>query len=339
MVQRFLPQHARSARFAHIRWIVFFCPAFGAAAYVSREIPPVAVICLILCVGSLALRVRGLRRPPIVLEVDLDRRTITVVQLASRGNPESLDSWEPLMVSQVEQPVRESDSTTTAYVVTSSAHPEIALFVASSPEAARRKMEGVARQWKIASRALGGAVRTPSELGVPLHLRLHDDASARATLGPLSQWGVGLQSSSDGHALTPLAGSVSILGQLVLLVIFVAIVGYENAGQFRTELSQGDPEATFLAVLGAAFFLIFLVLGIRATFFPPVLRITPHGVSYGFKKMDFSEIEEVTATSPLQIVGGRKHITLSGAFCTSDGRQSVAHEIQRLIIETATLTA
>lgn len=152
-VRRFLPQAARSSRFAHIRWIVFFCPAFGAAAYASRDIPPVAVIFLILCVGSLALRVRGLLRPSIVLEVDLDRRTITLVRPASRGNPEPLDSWAPLIVSKVEQPLRESDSTTTVYVVTSSAHPEIALFVASSPWDARAKMEGVARQWKIAARA------------------------------------------------------------------------------------------------------------------------------------------------------------------------------------------
>lgn len=47
------------------------------------------------------------------------------------------------------------------------------------------------------------------------------------------------------------------------------------------------------------------------------------------------EIEEVTSTFPVELVGDRRSLVLGHTFCFPDAMEAVAHEIQRLIIEVA----
>ena len=51
--------------------------------------------------------------------------------------------------------------------------------------------------------------------------------------------------------------------------------------------------------------------------------------------MAFREIEELTATYPIELIGDRRTLTLGETFCRPGAAQTVAHELQRLIIEVA----
>jgi hypothetical protein len=51
--------------------------------------------------------------------------------------------------------------------------------------------------------------------------------------------------------------------------------------------------------------------------------------------MAFREIEEMTTTYPIELIGDRRSLTLGETFCRPGAVETVAHELQRLIIEVA----
>jgi hypothetical protein len=82
-------------------------------------------------------------------------------------------------------------------------------------------------------------------------------------------------------------------------------------------------------------FLWMIAKGVRDAFFPGTVRITDRGVSYRFSRISFREIEELTTTHPIELIGDRRTLTLGDTFCNPGAVKTVAHELQRLIIEVA----
>jgi hypothetical protein len=51
--------------------------------------------------------------------------------------------------------------------------------------------------------------------------------------------------------------------------------------------------------------------------------------------MAFDQVEEVTASLPIEVVGDRRILSLAVSFCPPEATEAVAHELQRLILEAA----
>jgi hypothetical protein len=200
-------------------------------------------------------------------------------------------------------------------------------------------MEALARAWRLPCRSYGGAVRSPDALDTPLHERLRGDGAARV-MKPLSpEWGVRIDALSPGYAMVSTHRSWAPLGTRALVLI-VALFFMRDAAytQVAESLRSGDLEAQVLAALMGVLVLVLVWLaatGVRDTFFPGVVRITERGVSYRLKSMRFNQIEEVTATAPIEIVGDRRIIRLTETFCSPAATDAVVHELQRLIVEVA----
>ena len=58
-------------------------------------------------------------------------------------------------------------------------------------------------------------------------------------------------------------------------------------------------------------------------------------MTYRGRRMPFGKIEEVIATFPIEVIGDRNSLTLGETFCSPGATKTVAHELQRLIIEVA----
>ena len=79
--------------------------------------------------------------------------------------------------------------------------------------------------------------------------------------------------------------------------------------------------------------LAYFFKGVLDTFFPGTVRIDDRGVAYRGRRMTFNRVEEVTTTSPIEIVGDQRILRLAETFCPRAAVEPVVHELQRLIVE------
>jgi hypothetical protein len=225
-------------------------------------------------------------------------------------------------------------------MVCAAIHSQVDLCMVGSAGKARRRMEKMARAWGVPSRSLGGTVRRPDQLDLPLHERLRDDADAgkESPLPPES--GIRIEPLSLGYAMhstlrswTHLASSAGVL--IVGLYVAVrssplaAIAEARESHDLFPQILLGGFAVIALAFLGM------VVTGVRDAFFPGTVRITDRGVSYRFSRMAFREIEELIASHPIELIGDRRTLKLGQTFCKPGAVKTVAHELQRLIIEVA----
>jgi hypothetical protein len=201
-------------------------------------------------------------------------------------------------------------------------------------------MEKMARAWGVPSRSLGGTVRRPDQLDLPLHERLRDDADARKQSPLPPESGIRIEPLSLGYAMHSTVRSWAPLHTSMVMVavaIFVA-ARFSPLDFLREALASQDlvPQI-LLGGLGvvALVFLWLTATGVRDTFFPGTVRITDRGVSYRFSRMAFREIEELIASHPIELIGDRRTLTLGQTFGKPGAVKTVAHELQRLIIEVA----
>ena len=184
-------------------------------------------------------------------------------------------------------------------------------------------------------------MRAADALDEPLHERLRDDREAVVAAPLRPEWGLRIEPIFRGHAIVSTHRSWAPLSQSALIAIVPLVV---LGGAARTGLTSIVQEASgdlldrvflgLMAVVGVAL-LWTLGQGARDTLFPGAVRVTERGVSYRGRRMTFGEIEEVTAEVPIEIVGDRRILTLPVSFCPRAAVASVAHELQRLILEVA----
>ena len=230
--------------------------------------------------------------------------------------------------------------TNVTYIVRPAVHSAVDLYTGGSAARARRKMEAMARAWGLPCRSLGGAVRAADQIDMPLHQRLRDDADARRESRLRPEWGIVIEPLSLGYVMrstlrswAPLSTSA---GLLAIVVFFAARPStWEFVGQVRASRDLLYQVLLGLFGLVALVLLGMVVTGVRDAFFPGTVRITDRGVSYRFSRMAFREIEELTATHPIELIGDRRTLVLGETFCRPAAAETVAHELQRLIIEVA----
>ncbi len=163
---------------------------------------------------------------------------------------------------------------------------------------------------------------------------------SKETPQPLSpEWGVRIESRAPGYAMISTHRSWAPL-QLSGIVLVLALfpLGGSTYYGLTTSLWNGDLMAWILgALMGVVVLTLvgFAGLGVLDTFFPGTVHITERGVSYRGRRMTFRQIEEVTATNPIEIVGDRRILRLAETFCPPGAVAAVAHELQRLIVEVA----
>src|SRR6185503_5177043 len=105
----------------------------------------------------------GLRliRPKDLFEIDVERRTYTVIRDGKRAGSGSLDELGPLEVRSYvyRSGDRRSGSALVRYTVCAAIHSQIDFCMVRSAGKARRRMESLARAFGVPARSLGGAVR------------------------------------------------------------------------------------------------------------------------------------------------------------------------------------
>jgi len=287
----------------------------------------------------------GLRlfRPKDLFEIDLERRTYTVIRDGAKAGSGPLDDLGPLAVkTYIYRPAdRPSASPLIRYMVCAAIHSQIDLCMVGSAGKARRKMEKMARAWGVPSRSLGGAVRASDQLDLPLHERLRDDAAARKESPLPPESGVRIEPLSLGYAMHSTVRSWAPLHtSMVMLAIAIFVAARSSPLTFFREIAASQDDLIPRILLGGigALVLAFLwqtATGVRDTFFPGTVHITDRGVSYRFARMAFREIEELAASHPIELIGDRRTLKLGQTFCKPGAVKSVAHELQRLIIEVA----
>ena len=344
-MQRFLPDVERTRRgagwvfvgialalFAGLGWLVVRAGHFGGTA----------VVLLLFPAALLALGLYLALRRKEVLEVDLERRTFAVIRNGVKSGSGALDSLGPLTVKQRIRVTTSSDQRRTVieYVVSAAVHSKIDLYVMDTPGKARQKMEGLARAWHVSCQSYGGAVRRPDALDVPLHERLRGDREARTVVALSPEWGVRVEPLSPGYAIVSTYRSWAALRSSAMLLVVVVVVFGVSPVRLHSFLPEtlADPLARVLAGLLGVVFLVglwWLWKGVRDAFYPGTVRVTEEGVSYRRSRMRFREIEEVTATLPIEVVGDRRILRLAETFCPPAALKPVAHELQRLILEVA----
>ncbi len=287
----------------------------------------------------------GLRllRPKDLFEIDVERRTYTVIRDGAKAGSGPLDDLGPLEVQRrVYRTGLDSKSRTPSiqYVVHAAVHGQIELCTVRSASKARRRMESLARAWGVPCRSLGGTVRGPGQLDMPLYERLRDNAEARKEAPLPPEWGVRIEPLSLGYAMRSTVrswASLRTVGLFLFVVVFV--FARTSPSAFLAELREMD-ELYRQVLLGGSGLVILIFLGVigqavRDTFFPGTVRVTDRGVSYRWSRMAFREIEEIIATHPIELIGDRRTLRLGETFCSPGATKAVAHELQRLIIEVA----
>jgi hypothetical protein len=276
------------------------------------------------------------------VDVDLEKRTYALVRGGRPAGGGALDELGPLRVERVERVYRsddDADRRRTAYVVKPAGYGFLELYSCGSPTAARREMETLARRWKVSCRSMDGPVRAPEHLDAPLHQRLRDDAEARvpATLKP--EWRVGIGPIFRGHAIVSHHRSLAPLFDVFIFVGIAACFLLANELDEETvRRMAGDTFGRVLLGLGAAVLLALAWRFARAlldVFRPGAIEVNDRGVSYRWSRMRFSQIEEITTGHGIEIVGDRRVMVIPPSFCPAAAVKPVAHELQRLILETA----
>lgn len=342
--RRFLPDAERTRRAAGLVFLAIglaLITVVGWAAMGARHINGTTLVFLGVPLALIAWGLHLALRQRVVLEVDLDQRTFTVMRNSSKSAAGPLDSLGPLAVRMRTHLSGSGDDkkTFTEYAVVAAAHSKIDLFVTNTPGKARQKMERLARAWRLPCQSEGGAVRAAETLDTPLHERLRGDREALAPMPLRPEWGVRIEPLTSGYALVSTHRSWAPLKQSAfILVVTLAVAG----GGFKTGAvsmlrdTTGDLLEQILGALMGVVALVFLWMlwkGVRDTFFPGTVRITERGVSYRGRTMRFDRIEEVTTHLPIEIVGDRRSLSLAPSFCPTTAIATVGHELQRLIVE------
>lgn len=352
-IQRFLPDVDRTRWRAG--WLFLIVGGLGAAALVARgaatgRITVASFVLLALAGGLVAWGRRLALKPDVVLEVDLGTRAYALIREGRRAAQGPLEELAPLVASvrtRVTGTGR-SSRTVTEYVVKPTAHSKLDFYVTRTPEAARRKMERLARAWRLPCRSMGGAVRAAEDLDKPLHERLRGSASTEPV--PLRpEWKLRIDELKPGYALVSSNRSWASVQQG--WSIFVGLVGAVGLGSVVALPSnardtvremKGDALGQVLLALGAVVAVVIVVeiaKAFRDVLHPGAVRVTPEGVSYRGKRLRFGEIEEVTSGIRIQILGDRRKLRLSPSFCPPEAQAAVIGELQRMIVAIGPLAA
>lgn len=270
---------------------------------------------------------------------DVEGRSYRLIQDGKATASGRLDELGPLRVL-VERRMGTGDGARTRvrYLVRPAAHGSIDLYDMPTAGKARLKMDALGRAWGLSCQSLGGQVRAAADLGKPLHERLRHDREARAAMPLPPEAGLRIEPLSPGYQMLSTHRSWTSLAGAALVPVAAAYYGLRDPSRVVSFLEEGrhDPLTQVLAagmalVLLAMLWIFFQAL--REALFPGVVRITHEGVAFRGSRMRFDEIEEVTATNPVELVGGRKVLALSESFCRPKAAKVVAHELQRLILE------
>ena len=352
-IQRFLPDVDRTRWRAG--WLFLIVGGLAAAALVWRaaatgRVTVAAFVLLALAAGLVAWGWRLALKPDVVLEVDLGTRTYALVRGGRRDAQGSLEELGPLVASERTRVVATGRSTRTVseHVVKPTAHAKVDFYVTRTPEAARRKMEALARAWRLPCRSMGGAVRAAEDLDRPLHERLRGTGRAEpVVLRP--EWGLRIDELKPGYALASSNRSWASVQQG--WAIFVGLIGAVGLGSVVAlpstvrdtvrEMKSDTLGRIFLA-LGAVIVLAVLVelaKAFRDVLHPGTVRVTPEGVSYRGRRLRFAEIEEVTSGGRIQILGDRRRLRLSPSFCPAEAQSAVVRELQRMIVAIGPMSA
>jgi len=311
------------------------------AVFQAGRIRVAGLVYLALFSGLFYLGLR-LLRPKDVFDIDVERREYVVIRDGRPAGKGPLDALGPLEVRRMVRTIGTDGNSKTrvTYVVRPAVHSDVDLYLAGSAARARRKMEAMARAWGLPCRSLGGAVRNADQIDMPLHQRLRDDAEARRESPLRPEWGIFIEPLSLGYAMrSTLRSWAPLRTSAGLLAIAIYFAARSSPLEFIRQVRESqDLLFQVLFSLFGVVILVFLwmvVTGVRDAFFPGTVRITDRGVSYRFSRMAFREIEELTATYPIELIGDRRTLTLGETFCRPGAAQTVAHELQRLIIEVA----
>jgi hypothetical protein len=276
------------------------------AVFQAGRIRVAGLVYLALFSGLFYLGLR-LLRPKDVFDIDVERREYVVIRNGVKAGAGSLDELGPLQVREYvyRSGINRTGSPLVQYIVSAAIHSQIELC----------------------------QVRSAGQ-------RLRDDAEARKESPLRPEWGIRIEPLSLGYAMhstlrswTHLASSAGVL--IVGLYVAVrssplaAIAEARESHDLFPQILLGGFAVIALAFLGM------VVTGVRDAFFPGTVRITDRGVSYRFSRMAFREIEELTASHPIELIGDRRSLELGATFCRPGAVKSVAHELQRLIIEVA----
>jgi hypothetical protein len=344
-VQRFRPDGERTRRSFGRTFMTIAVALTAGLTWLdiqSGRITGTAIVLFAVLAGLFALGYRLAFKIRDLFEIDVQERTCSVIREGSPAGSGPLDALGPL---EVEERVREVGSkgkrrTIVHYVVHAAAHSAVDLYVEKTAGKARGRMEALAQAWRLPCRSLGGTVRGPDELNVPLHDRLREDREARTPAALRPEWGVRVEPLSLGYAMrsthrswTPLARSAVAVGTGVLIFTQVSSMGIVSSARHEEDLLA----RALLGLFGVVALVILWVVaqGVRDTFFPGTVLVTDRGVSYRFSRMPFREIEEITAHFPVEVVADRRSLALGNTFCPPAATGAVAHELQRLIIEVA----
>jgi hypothetical protein len=344
-IQRFRTDEERNRRGFGWTFVAAAVVLTGGLAwrdFQSGRVSATAVVLFTLFAGLFAIGVRLLLTTREAFDIDTDARTYSLTRDGNHKVKGPLDDLGPIEVEFRVRLVGPSDKPRERreYVVHGKAHSDVDLYVETTAGKARRRMETLAKAWRLPCRSLGGALRGPDELDVPLHDRLRDDGKARKPAPLRPEWGVTIEPLSLGYAVR----STNRSWRPVLLSGFIAVfLGWGLFRAARTDfltsvMHDQDPMGW---VLLAGFVVVGLVglglaaQGVRDTFFPGTVLVTDRGVSYRFARLPFREIEELTSAYRIEIIGDRRSLALGQTFCPVQATDAVAHEIQRLIIEVA----
>jgi hypothetical protein len=347
-VQRFRSEVDRTRRVLGAIFVVlalFLIQWVVRVEIAARRVTVAALVYLALFGGLFYLGLR-LLRPKDLFEIDAERRTYTVIRNGTKAGAGPLDDLGPLEVqrrvyrSGLGNNSNDRRTPSIHYVVNAAVHGQIELCTVRSAGKARRRMESLARAWGVPCRSLGGTVRRPDQLDMPLHERLRDDAEARKEAPLPAESGIRIEPLSLGYAMhSTLRSWASLRSVGLFLCVALFVFARTSPSTFLAELREMDDLYRQVLLAGSGVvILIFLVLigqAVRDTFFPGTVRVTDRGVSYRWSRMAFREIEELIGTHPIELIGDRRTLKLGETFCSPGATKAVAHELQRLIIEVA----
>jgi len=344
-VQRFRSEVDRTRRVLGAIFIalaLFFIQWLVRVEIAAGRVTVTALVYFALLGGLFYLGLR-LLRPKDLFEIDAERRTYTVIRDGTKAGAGPLDDLGPLEVQRrvYRTGLDNRDRTPLIqYVVHAAVHGQIEICTVRSAGKARRRMESLARAWGVPCRSLGGTVRRPDQLDMPLHERLRDDAEARKEAPLPPEWGIRIEPLSLGYAMhSTLRSWASLRSVGLFLCVALFVFARTSPSTFLAELREMDDLYRQVLLAGSGVvILIFLVLigqAVRDTFFPGTVRVTDRGVSYRGSRMAFREIEELIGTHPIELIGDRRTLKLGETFCSPGATKAVAHELQRLIIEVA----
>ncbi len=344
--QRFLPDTTRTRRTVGVVFAVVGLAAVAGLRWLglgSTGVNVTTAVFLGLPAAFAALGLYLALRLPLVLEIDPANRSYALIRDGAPSDSGPLDALAPLSVSRRTRQIRTKNGrrTVVEYVVNAGAHSSVDLFVTGSPGRARQKLESLGRAWHLPCISLGGDLRAPEDLDKPLHQRVRIDPGALAPMPLKPEWGLRVEPLSPGYALVSNHRSWQPLASGALLLVpvpFVLMISY-NAGLWGTLLDAGGDllGRVLAALMGVVVLALLFQLGrgARDTFFPGTVRVTERGVAYRGRRMPLSQIEEVTAGLPVEIVGDRRILRLAVSFCPPEATEAVAFEIQRLILQVA----